>query len=137
MRQGKGALAEVEMAPCLTLMAAFPPDAPRPFQALIDPDYLKSRAALISRERAQEYGPGAPKAGGTFYLTVADASGMMVSFIQSNYSGFGSGVVVPGTGISLQNRGAASRSPPASPMRWPQASACPPPFEFALHSGRV
>jgi gamma-glutamyltranspeptidase/glutathione hydrolase len=39
------------------------------------------------------------------YLTTADASGMMVSYIQSNYQGFGSGVVVPGTGISLQNRG--------------------------------
>jgi gamma-glutamyltranspeptidase / glutathione hydrolase len=40
------------------------------------------------------------------YLTAADAAGMMVSMIQSNYTGFGSGVVVPGTGISLQNRGA-------------------------------
>ena len=40
------------------------------------------------------------------YLTAADASGVMVSMIQSNYLGFGSGVVVPGTGISLQNRGA-------------------------------
>jgi gamma-glutamyltranspeptidase/glutathione hydrolase len=39
------------------------------------------------------------------YLTAADESGMMVSYIQSNYAGFGSGVVVPGTGISLQNRG--------------------------------
>ncbi len=75
-------------------------------EALIDPDYLADRAKLISTERAQDYGPGAPKAGGTVYLTAADSSGMMVSFIQSNYSGFGSGVVVPGTGISLQNRGA-------------------------------
>ena len=39
------------------------------------------------------------------YLTAADSGGMMVSMIQSNYDGFGSGVVVPGTGISLQNRG--------------------------------
>lgn len=73
---------------------------------LLDPDYLRSRAALLSPDRAQEYGPGAPRNGGTVYLTAADASGMMVSFIQSNYAGFGSGVVVPGTGISLQNRGA-------------------------------
>src|SRR5690606_14793807 len=43
--------------------------------------------------------------GGTVYLTAADSSGMMVSFIQSNFKGFGSGVVVPGTGIALQNRG--------------------------------
>ena len=48
---------------------------------------------------------GRPPRGGTVYLTAADASGMMVSMIQSNYEGFGSGVVVPGTGISLQNRG--------------------------------
>ena len=48
---------------------------------------------------------GIPDDHGTVYLTVADAGGMMVSFIQSNYQGFGSGVVVPGTGISLQNRG--------------------------------
>ncbi len=44
------------------------------------------------------------------YLTAADSGGMMVSYIQSNYMGFGSGVVVPGTGISLQNRGACFRS---------------------------
>src|SRR3712207_8912886 len=42
----------------------------------------------------------------SIYLCTADADGMMVSFIQSNYEGFGSGVVVPGTGIALQNRGA-------------------------------
>ena len=74
---------------------------------LLDPDYLKRRAARISPGRAQTHGPGAPKAGGTVYLSAADADGMMVSFIQSNYMGFGSGVVVPGTGISLQNRGSS------------------------------
>jgi gamma-glutamyltranspeptidase/glutathione hydrolase len=84
-------------------------------EALIDPAYLKSRAALIKRDCAQNYGPGAPKTGGTVYLTTADASGMMVSFIQSNYSGFGSGVVVPGTGISLQNRGAGFTLTPGHP----------------------
>ncbi|MDR9428982.1 gamma-glutamyltransferase family protein [Salibaculum sp.] len=73
---------------------------------LLDPDYLKRRAAEIAPNKAAAYQAGAPKAGGTVYLTVADASGMMVSYIQSNYAGFGSGVVVPGTGISLQNRGA-------------------------------
>ncbi|MCD9149331.1 gamma-glutamyltransferase family protein [Pseudophaeobacter flagellatus] len=73
--------------------------------ALLDPEYLKSRAALISEDRAQDFGPGAPKRGGTVLLNTADESGMMVSFIQSNYAGFGSGVVVPGTGVSMQNRG--------------------------------
>ena len=74
-------------------------------KALLDPSYLKSRAALISSEKAQDFGAGAPKQGGTVLMSTADASGMMVSFIQSNYAGFGSGVVVPGTGVSMQNRG--------------------------------
>jgi gamma-glutamyltranspeptidase/glutathione hydrolase len=75
-------------------------------EALLDPDYLGERARLIDRNQAGDPGHGAPKPGGTVYLSTADASGMMVSYIQSNYMGFGSGVVVPGTGISLQNRGA-------------------------------
>jgi len=74
---------------------------------LLSPGYLAARAKEISSEKAQDFGAGAPQKGGTVYLTTADASGMMVSYIQSNYSGFGSGVVVPGTGIALQNRGAA------------------------------
>ena len=74
-------------------------------QALLDDGYLKERAALISREKATEFRHGNPPSGGTIYMTTADESGMMVSFIQSNYMGFGSGVVVPGTGVSLQNRG--------------------------------
>ncbi len=72
---------------------------------LLDPDYLASRAKLIDRKRARDFGAGSPPKGGTVYLTAADASGMMVSMIQSNFMGFGSGVVVPGTGVSLQNRG--------------------------------
>lgn len=72
---------------------------------LLDPDYLNQRARLIDRRRAQTFGAGAPVCGGTVCLAVGDSRGMMVSFIQSNYSGFGSGIVVPGTGISLQNRG--------------------------------
>lgn len=81
---------------------------------LLDADYLKGRAALIDKGHAQDFGAGAPKHGGTVYLTVGDASGMMVSFIQSNYAGFGSGVVIPGTGIALQNRGAGFSLDPAS-----------------------
>ena len=75
-------------------------------EALLDDAYLAERAALIDPERAQDFGHGAPGRGGTVYLAAADARGMMVSFIQSNYMGFGSGAVVPGTGIHLQNRGA-------------------------------
>jgi len=74
-------------------------------EALLDHDYLRERASLIDANKANHYGPGEPPRGGTVYVTAADASGMMVSLIQSNYMGFGSGVVVPGTGISLQNRG--------------------------------
>ncbi len=73
---------------------------------LLDRAYLKARAKLIDMKKAQPFAAGTPPRGGTVYLTAADASGMMVSMIQSNYMGFGSGVVVPGTGISLQNRGA-------------------------------
>ena len=74
-------------------------------QSLLDTDYLRERATLIDRDRARPASAGTPR-GGTVYLTAADASGAMVSMIQSNYMGFGSGVVVPGTGIALQNRGA-------------------------------
>lgn len=72
---------------------------------LLDDDYLASRAALIDPRRAGVARAGDPHSGGTVYLTAADKNGMMVSFIQSNFKGFGSGVVVPGTGIALQNRG--------------------------------
>jgi gamma-glutamyltranspeptidase/glutathione hydrolase len=74
---------------------------------LLDPAYLRARARLVDRNRAGSPTYGVPSRGGTVYLTAADADGMMVSYIQSNYMGFGSGVVVPGTGISLQNRGSA------------------------------
>lgn len=72
---------------------------------LLDAAYLDERAATIRLDRACEPAYGMPREHGTVYLTAADASGMMVSFIQSNYRGFGSGVVVPGTGIAMQNRG--------------------------------
>ena len=77
-----------------------------PPAAFLDRGYLARRAALIDRARAGDPLHGAPGPGGTVYLAAADAQGMMVSYIQSNYMGFGSGVVVPGTGVSLQNRGA-------------------------------
>ena len=81
---------------------------------LLDDGYLAKRATEIDPNRATNFGAGAPKRGGTVYLSAADASGMMVSFIQSNYMGFGSGVVVPGTGVSLQNRGAGFSLDPSN-----------------------
>jgi gamma-glutamyltranspeptidase / glutathione hydrolase len=71
---------------------------------MLDKHYLKNRAKLIDPKKAKDFGPGTPRDGGTIYLGTADESGMMVSLIQSNYTGFGSGIVVPGTGIALQNR---------------------------------
>ena len=72
---------------------------------LLDGAYLAARARLIDPRRAQDFGCGNPVRGGTIYLSAADERGMMVSFIQSNYLGFGSGVVVPEYGLSLHNRG--------------------------------
>ena len=83
--------------------------------AMLDDAYLAGRARLIDPARAQDFGAGSPVKGGTIYLTAADERGMMVSFIQSNYMGFGSGVVVPGYGLSMQNRGHGFSLDAASP----------------------
>ncbi len=74
-------------------------------QQMLDASYLADRARLIQRGKAVHFSHGMPPAGGTVYLTAADAQGRMISFIQSNYMGFGSGVVIPEWGVSLQNRG--------------------------------
>lgn len=84
-------------------------------EALLDSSYLRSRARLIDPSKATHFGPGVPEAGGTIYLSAADESGMMISFIQSNYMGFGSGVVMPGSGVSLQNRGVGFSMDATSP----------------------
>jgi gamma-glutamyltranspeptidase/glutathione hydrolase len=74
---------------------------------LLAPERLAGLAAALKRDRAHDAPWGRRREeGDTVYLAAADSSGMMVSYIQSNYQGFGSGVVVPGTGITLQNRGA-------------------------------
>lgn len=77
-------------------------------RALLEPGFVDARRALIDPDVAAErVEPGrAVTDSETIYLTVADADGNMVSFINSIYSSFGSGVVVPGTGFALQNRGA-------------------------------
>lgn len=86
---------------------------------LLAENYLADRARSIDPTRASDFTHGVPakfiRPGGTIYLTTADASGMMVSLIQSNYMGFGSGVVVPGTGVSLQNRGHGFSLDPSHP----------------------
>lgn len=71
---------------------------------LLHDEYADARRALIGDD-ARIPEAGQPLHSGTVYLATADDEGNMVSFIQSNYKGFGSGVVVPGTGIALQNRG--------------------------------
>jgi gamma-glutamyltranspeptidase / glutathione hydrolase len=82
---------------------------------LLDRNYLRERARGIDPQRAGRYAAGQPPGGGTVYLCTADAQGRMVSFIQSNYKGFGSGVVVPGTGIALHNRGMGFVTTPGHP----------------------
>ena len=88
-------------------------------QAMLAPAYLAERVKRIDSQRANYPARGLPKdipkGSETIYLTTADAGGMMVSYIQSNYMGFGSGVIVPGTGISLQNRGAGFSLDPNHP----------------------
>jgi gamma-glutamyltranspeptidase/glutathione hydrolase len=93
---------------------ADPEYAAVPTQELLAKDYAASRRALIG-DRAEVRQAGDPVRGGTIYLCAADQDGMMVSYIQSNYAGFGSGVVVPGTGIALQNRGSGFSLDPNHP----------------------
>ena len=83
-----------------------------PYNALLQPEYGAERAKLIS-DTAQVHTHGIPPKSGTVYLCAADGEGNMVSYIQSNYMGFGSGIVIEGTGIALQNRGADFSLDPA------------------------
>jgi gamma-glutamyltranspeptidase/glutathione hydrolase len=79
-----------------------------PIAHLLSADYAKERNALIDPERAARRvvaGEAKLNEGDTIYLTTADAAGNMVSLIQSNYRGMGSGVVVPGLGFVFQDRG--------------------------------
>jgi gamma-glutamyltranspeptidase/glutathione hydrolase len=82
---------------------------------LLSPGHTAWMASRLSPNRAQRFVPTNPPGGGTVYLCTADADGMMVSLIESNYMGFGSGVMCGGTGIMLQNRGAYFSLDPAHP----------------------
>ncbi|MDO5735076.1 MAG: gamma-glutamyltransferase family protein [Propionibacteriaceae bacterium] len=85
-----------------------------PVEALLSPQHAAQRRAAIG-PRALAPVAVDPSSSDTVYLCAADGEGMMVSFIQSNFYGFGSQVVVPGTGISLQNRGAGFSLEPGHP----------------------
>ena len=84
-------------------------------QALLVPERLAARAELVDADRAGPMNTTLPSSPGTVLLTTADNEGRMVAFIQSNYHGFGSGIVVPGTGIALQNRGVGFVTTPGHP----------------------
>lgn len=88
-----------------------------PVKTLLSKDHTADRAKLIDPDHANcEVPTGTlPGAGDTTYLTVVDRDGNMVSLIQSNFAGFGSGIVASGTGFALQNRGALFNLDPNSP----------------------
>ncbi|MCZ6658344.1 MAG: gamma-glutamyltransferase family protein [Gammaproteobacteria bacterium] len=74
-------------------------------EELLGADSIARAASMIGKQASTPAPVALPVSHDTVYLTAADASGMMVSFIQSNYKGFGSGIVIPDTGIAMQNRG--------------------------------
>lgn len=80
---------------------------------LFAPERLDHLAAAVDDDRAAALDLGRPAPGGTAYLCAADRDGLVVSLIQSNFVGFGSGVVVPGCGFGLHDRGAHLRLSPA------------------------
>lgn len=82
---------------------------------LLAPERLAALARRIRLDRAGDFGPAIPPWGGTVYVAACDADGCAVSLIQSNFYGSGSGVVVPGTGISLHNRAACFSLQPGHP----------------------
>jgi gamma-glutamyltranspeptidase/glutathione hydrolase len=89
-----------------------------PVSGMLSKQYAAERAKLIDLNHANcEVGPGTPvpSAGDTIYLSVVDREGNMVSFIESNYAEFGSGLVADGTGFVLHDRGALFSLDPASP----------------------
>jgi gamma-glutamyltranspeptidase/glutathione hydrolase len=93
---------------------ADPEEARLPIQQLLDKDYAAKRRAEYDPEKARRYEWGNPD-GDTTGFVVADGRGNMLSVIQSVYKSFGSGVVAPGTGVVLQNRGAYFSTDPAHP----------------------
>jgi gamma-glutamyltranspeptidase/glutathione hydrolase len=87
-----------------------------PVKGLLSKDYARERAKLIDPNKANcQVAMGTPPVSDTTYLSVVDREGNIVSLIQSNYEGFGSGITVKGMGFVLQDRGALFSLDPASP----------------------
>jgi len=118
---------------------ADPRQANVPVEALLSQRYTRERRALINGDSALRPEPGRPEGhGDTVYLTVADAAGNMVSWIQSLYMGFGSGITAGRTGVQLQNRGAnfsltAGHPNEVAPGKRPYHTIIP---GFITHEGR-
>jgi gamma-glutamyltranspeptidase / glutathione hydrolase len=95
---------------------ADPERVPVPVDRLLDPGYVTDLAGRIDRRRAAAPAPaGLPPGGGTIWLGAVDRDGNAVSLVQSNFAGFGSGIVDPATGIGYQNRGTYFRLEPGHP----------------------
>ncbi|MBW3562870.1 MAG: gamma-glutamyltransferase family protein [Actinobacteria bacterium] len=115
------------------------PDAMRVRPAqLLGPSWIRERRARVTTDDVAAVGHGLAGPGDTAYLCAADADGMLVSLIQSNYRGFGSGLTVPGWGLNLHDRGAAfslDRSAPSvlAPRRQPPHTLIP---AMAVREGR-
>jgi oxamate amidohydrolase len=83
-----------------------PDDLPHPVDRYLDAKFLDAEALTIDRRKAARW-PVPAGEGGTVWMGAADASGLVVSYVQSLYWEFGSGVVLPKTGVLMQNRGAS------------------------------
>lgn len=106
--------------------------------ALLEPQRIAALAGRIDPAAAAPWPPARPSPGGTAYLCASDRDGLVVSLIQSNFMGFGSGVVVPRSGFGLHNRGAHFSLDPAAanaigPNRRPLHTLIP---GLALMDGR-
>ena len=86
-----------------------------PIERFLDPMWLSNQANHIDLNQAQDFGHISEEYSSTVYISASDLEGRMISLIQSNYEGFGSGIVIPGTGIAMQNRGACFSLNPRHP----------------------
>jgi gamma-glutamyltranspeptidase / glutathione hydrolase len=106
-------------------------------EAMLADDWIDDRRSRIDPQRATTPAPADAHVGGTAYLCAADADGLLVSLIQSNFMAFGSGVHVPQWGINLNNRGASFTLDPAqvnalAPSKFPMHTLIP---AMALYDG--